>query len=471
MSNNGIARVHYFERQFLRTQDFADEQAYHIAMRRRHNIAHHTWGIVHGLELVAEEGNLFVQPGMAVDGYGRELILAERQPLSIAAFVEKGSDVLDVWLVYNRVGSDVAPRGYVGCGADGDAGFYRWQEQPLVRLAKPEDPTNPRQPESVPAGDLDFDPSRTPPDDPQEDWPVFLGRVLRAPANPDQPYSVDLADRPYVGLVGEAVVAPSGRARVQIGAEQEADPWRFAVFVPDPEAHPEAYPAAGQPQPSLGINAAGETTVNGHTTLHGDLTLAGGAIEFQVGPARSRSDPEAPRPWRIYRYFRAASTPQESDVYELRVEMAGGTAGRNQVVIGTWSADAETFVPCLTIADDCTVTVHGNLVVEGSLIEQQKRADPVLSTEARAFLVSGLLSGIAGANVLLERFYRSPFAVQPAEAVALAMRVAPEAGVRAVAETLTAEPEHLSAFVELIRRRHPELAARLREALAEEDEG
>ena len=63
----------------LRPQDFGDEQAYHIAMRRRHIIAHHLWGIVRGLELAVENA-LFVQPGIAVDGYGRELILSARRP-------------------------------------------------------------------------------------------------------------------------------------------------------------------------------------------------------------------------------------------------------------------------------------------------------------------------------------------------------------------------------------------------------
>ena len=183
MSQDSIARVHYFERQFLRTQDLADEQAYHLAMRRRHNIAHHVWGIVRGLELVADtEGNLFVQPGMAIDGYGRELVVPDIRPLPMNVFVEKGSDVLDVWVEYDRIAGDPAPRGYAGCGGDTSLRPYRWQEHPLIRVTVP-DPafTNRRQPESVPQGDLDFDPSRKPQDDPQKDWPVFLKKLLPTP--------------------------------------------------------------------------------------------------------------------------------------------------------------------------------------------------------------------------------------------------------------------------------------------------
>src|SRR5260370_15119781 len=114
MSDNSISRVHYFERQFLRTQDFSDEQSYHVAMRRRHNIAHHTWGIVSGLQLTVEDGNFYVQPGMAIDGYGRELILPQKQSLSNKVFVDKATAELDVWLTYGLSSSDQPPVGYAG---------------------------------------------------------------------------------------------------------------------------------------------------------------------------------------------------------------------------------------------------------------------------------------------------------------------------------------------------------------------
>ena len=82
MSKDTIARVHYFERQFLRTEDFSDEQAYHLAMRRRHNIGQHSWGVVYGLSLATDNlGNPCVQPGFAIDGYGRELVLPILQPI------------------------------------------------------------------------------------------------------------------------------------------------------------------------------------------------------------------------------------------------------------------------------------------------------------------------------------------------------------------------------------------------------
>jgi hypothetical protein len=420
MSNNGIARVHYFERQFLRTQDFTDEQAYHLAMRRRHNIAHHSWGIVHGLKITVEEGSLFVQPGVAIDGYGRELILPQKQRIATRAFDEKDSDVLDVWLLYQRLGIDQAPKGYAGCvaeedDADGKVPFYRWQEHAQIRLDVP-DPAFPdrRRPETVPEGDLEFDASRTPPDDPQDDWPVFLGQVERARPDPSQPptYSRNMDDRPYAGLVGEAVVAPSGRALVQIGAERADDPRRFAVFVPAPD------PKDEHPQPWLEIDAAGEVDIRGKTTLHGDLQLESGVAEFGVGEARSRRT----SPWRIYRHVQRDSGnagPGSGDQpemieHQLRIEMDAGRGqqgqmGYNQVVVGSWSADDGAFRPCLTVTDDCRVIVSGNLVVRGRIIETAIRPSVSFSEEAKGFGQAAMLTGIGGASTLLDTLYRSPY--------------------------------------------------------------
>ena len=83
MNADDIKRLHFYERQFLGVRDFQDEQAYHIEMRRRHLLAHHTWGIVVGLEIKQGENSEIwvVQPGIAVDGYGREIIVPEPEPL------------------------------------------------------------------------------------------------------------------------------------------------------------------------------------------------------------------------------------------------------------------------------------------------------------------------------------------------------------------------------------------------------
>ncbi|MFN8564817.1 MAG: hypothetical protein U0703_25060 [Anaerolineae bacterium] len=79
-----IWRVRYRENQRVRAVDLRDDQAYHVAMRRRHLSSAHDWGIVSGLALVPPASiseDFRVQPGVAVDIYGRTLALS--QPLSI----------------------------------------------------------------------------------------------------------------------------------------------------------------------------------------------------------------------------------------------------------------------------------------------------------------------------------------------------------------------------------------------------
>ncbi|NEP27034.1 hypothetical protein, partial [Moorena sp. SIO3I6] len=71
-----IQRPNYFTSQFLLEKDFNDEQTYHRDMRLRHNSLLHEWGVVEGLEVTrAEPKKIAVSEGMAIDKYGREIII------------------------------------------------------------------------------------------------------------------------------------------------------------------------------------------------------------------------------------------------------------------------------------------------------------------------------------------------------------------------------------------------------------
>lgn len=414
MSNSDIARVRYYTRQFLRTADFVDEQAYHVAMQRRHNLAGHSWGIVRGLDVEQDkDARLGVSVGAAIDGYGRYVILPAPQPIEPGEFDQRGSEVLDVWLVYSQQDGAPAPDGYIDCGLPANSGPGRTQEFGKVILRPPNprlvrDPVlgTPahRQPEAVPENDLDFAPFRVPPDDPAQSWPIFLGQIQRNKGAPVS-YTIDSTGRPYAGLVGEQIKAPSGLAWVQVGTAEDADAKsRFAVFLQkdrcvDPDA---------PPLPRLAIDEDGRIDLRGDTTVYGDLTVDGGAVEFNVGYA------ETPQPWRVYRVQYKGDLPPDpvapagagaagKDVGfdELRIEMAapvvrhaGDPKQRNQVVIGAWSDQQSKFVPCLTIADDCSVTVQGNLIVKGQFDKIPVPAPP--TAEALAMSRGALFTGLAG---------------------------------------------------------------------------
>src|SRR4051794_9030788 len=94
-------RARFDDRQFLQAADLRVEQQYHREMRWRHNLGLHSWGVVAGLRVSVPDANgrgqAAVQPGMAIDGYGRELVVP--YPLT-AAILLNPDTVYDIWLVY-----------------------------------------------------------------------------------------------------------------------------------------------------------------------------------------------------------------------------------------------------------------------------------------------------------------------------------------------------------------------------------
>jgi hypothetical protein len=87
-----VKRLNYFTHQFLREQDFKDEQDYHIEMRRRHNRSLHGWGVVEGLEVRKKSDHeIVIDPGSAIDGSGREIVLSAPVVHDLSSF-ERGSN-------------------------------------------------------------------------------------------------------------------------------------------------------------------------------------------------------------------------------------------------------------------------------------------------------------------------------------------------------------------------------------------
>src|SRR5882724_1274097 len=77
---NPIKRLNYFDHQFLRAQDFSDEQTYHLGMRRLHNKLFHSWGVAGGMQVTCTLGTssvALVSTGTALDGAGHEIVLVD----------------------------------------------------------------------------------------------------------------------------------------------------------------------------------------------------------------------------------------------------------------------------------------------------------------------------------------------------------------------------------------------------------
>ena len=131
-----FTRNHYFTGKLLTERDFTDEQRYLVEKVRHHHQRLHGWGVVCGLEVTPHENPecqrryLYVDPGTAIDGAGREVILPHRECLDLHAFPElralidaAGDDAethtLQLCVRYRECPTEDVPVLYDECGCDG----------------------------------------------------------------------------------------------------------------------------------------------------------------------------------------------------------------------------------------------------------------------------------------------------------------------------------------------------------------
>jgi len=391
---NSYPRVHYFNKQFLRKQEFVDEQSYQLAARRRHNIASHIWGIVVGLELTIEEDLLVVRSGMAIDGYGRELFLPTKRFISKNEFVRLGSNRLDISLTYENTPGEQAPAGYIACSNNDPDTFYRSNEIPriIVERAGP-GRVNSSRPKGVPPAILDSVNNLVTTDDPLSVWPVHLGRLTYNPeeTDPAKQIVIDATERRYAGVTAEVIDHPSNPSRVELGKSSLQDDQRvigettftykksnsdrgFAIFVP-PKS-----PGEVELFPRLEMLLNGQNYLRGDSTINGNLQLArGSAVQFtDAVPVDDTVPREQPS---IYR-----TAPDGDD--QLRIDL-GNLSTQNCVLVIGFTAEDGSFQPSLRVENvqagssgdpQPLVTIFGDLKMEG-LLDAPNQLDRSLSTE------------------------------------------------------------------------------------------
>ena len=203
MSTN-IERLLYFERQYLQSSDFTAEQTYHLEMRRRLNLALHLWGIVEGLELLSGEviqaapAQFYVSEGMAIDAYGREIIVSAKHLLSDDLTTNRitGAGTYSVWIGYTREQTTPPQAGFQSCNMTNQ--YTRWQESFEIIISSLSANPNPAE-DPDPFGDLSDDPTNNP-------WLIHLGTI-----NVDGSQTITAATnahRRYIGLRTQRIVAP-----------------------------------------------------------------------------------------------------------------------------------------------------------------------------------------------------------------------------------------------------------------------
>lgn len=289
MATDEILRLHYYERQYLGAADLEDQQTYLRDMRRRHNIGHHTWGIVIGLLLVEEPVagdptavDVFIQPGMAIDGFGREIIVmapVKLDPLLFSSFANQQHR--SVWIQFEQQLANQAQGGYAQC--NGTNQFGRIQETYKV-VIDPNPPTHddvsvngilePPGSTDLPIPPDDSIPFQEFPDDNnQPSWLIQLGWVNWDGVNvkfiPTNPASRLTDDRSYVGAVAANIYGP---VPVPASPDPTTDAPRFVI-------QPRILPA--DPDAADFAEIMGRLQVDGRLIALKDVLLYGGKLQFK----------------------------------------------------------------------------------------------------------------------------------------------------------------------------------------------
>lgn len=209
---NYIERLNYYEREHLRSFDFTAEQSYHLEMRRRLNLALHLWGIVEGLDVLKSDpipgvpDQFYISAGMAIDAYGREIVLFSNYALSSDDLdtnqITGATGSYSLFIAYSRELTTPPSSGYGVCDIADQ--YTRQRESFKVVISRDPDPGPTNEPTAT--SELSDDPKDKP-------WLVRLGTILVGPDPITNRSSIVKAtpaeSRAYIGLRAQRVVTPA----------------------------------------------------------------------------------------------------------------------------------------------------------------------------------------------------------------------------------------------------------------------
>jgi hypothetical protein len=126
MPSDTLGRPRFVESQYIGAADLDAIVAYHRARHAEHLLGAHGWGIVSGLELIERPDpaggiEVWLQPGIATDGYGRSIVVRLAQRLGTEALIGKPSGPYRAWIGQRETPQELLRPGYGGCPCDSDA--------------------------------------------------------------------------------------------------------------------------------------------------------------------------------------------------------------------------------------------------------------------------------------------------------------------------------------------------------------
>jgi hypothetical protein len=364
-------RPHFFEGQYLGADDLQTLLAYLREQAQRHRLAAHTWGIVTGIEIAnrtVADGSLelFLTPGIAVDGYGRLIAVLAPFKLDAGLFATQPSGLVNVWLRYAEASAGGVRPGFEVCNAV-DA-FSRVSESFSVEVGLrnnliqresgvlindttftdardalgqflPDDapvPGGPLAPDGSVAAQLfpnDDDPSR---------WLIPVGRVLWQQGSPGNFGAVDEATqkqsmlfRRQAGIVAESIIAANGLLRLRARWLERAtgktnDEITQAIVL----AEKDLLTCHNRIEPTEPI------WLEEATRMTGDLRLFGTRIEWQDVAGTDYNNKGVP--------FAMRRRPDVNPLKGADLQLLLGKAvdGPNRLVIGSASLHTPPADPC-----------------------------------------------------------------------------------------------------------------------------
>lgn len=241
----GNTRVDYRERQRLTAADLRSEQAYRLGLMGQHVIAHHRPGVVRGLRLArSPAGICTLSAGIAIDGFGREIVVADTTEIDLPAATAEDRYVL----LYYCEDAQQSPPGRQ-CADDPAP---RILQRPLVCVAArydaPDDAAESYQSARA-AGTEGLAP-----------WPVLIAAHRCA-----KPQPFDLTLTSFAGLRTSSVRSPIDGSIMQIGSTSRTDFFHFLVSTRGDMT---------APAKRLGIDRDGDVHVWGALVISGRTAVA-----------------------------------------------------------------------------------------------------------------------------------------------------------------------------------------------------
>jgi hypothetical protein len=336
-----VKRPNYRDGMYLGAQDFIAEQDYELDLRRRLCLGQHAWGVFEGLQLQEQldpgsgATNVFILPGLAIDGFGRPVLVFVPQSLDVALFQGPAFQTdqwVKVWLLSTTAQTDPPRLGYELC--DDPSLTTRTLETFRIAVGDQPGQHDPVRIASQPVPDSSLPPDTSvayaalPDDSELARWPICLGQVHWNGVDAFVPSSDDdrRRYRALGGVIAAHAYAPEGT-------------WDLTSRLRDTDPT-KAAPVAATIDGSL-------TVQRGLLTARASVELDGGAILLKDAAG---ADPNGP----------VSITRLDGGATDLQIEIGRAAAGGHDRLTVTSGGSRR-----LTVQDDGFVEVSGRFQPDG----------------------------------------------------------------------------------------------------------